>query len=602
MLVLLAALATVYRSGAYDSWFHLGAGRAIAEHGFPKSEIWSMSAARQAPFLAGWPYQVAAHEIARFAGDVGLACWRAAWAALAAGLAIAILRLLGAASWPAWCLGLLVIAGARDALRLRPEQMLAALLLFALFELERARHRPADGTRRLVPAQILWANAHAAWVIGPIVTWVYSICEWWVESGARPTPDALPKPNRSRGWMILGLVLWAASAVTPTPLITLATPFRFLAPFHLNSLAAPMDWLQRWSWSRDRWDPFTLLALAWLVSWAIGGVRAWRAAPALSIVSALMMVLGFYSEQFRDLAAWTAWIPIALALNSSGSGFWSRLRSGFAVLVGLTGVVWLLPSARFPLGVAPLTETMPVRAVALADSANLPGLVMNPPENGGYILAVRGAAHPPLIDPRLRGSDEFKETLMEAMVAPLGLDTFLERWPITHAIVPLPGHSGNYLSTSFSEFVEWALVWYDDGGCLYVRWRDQPELTQRAYRYLSPSVASMTRMIVMSLSDSGLARRLEGELLRARAASPFHARACVWLGELALAHGRDAEALRYLEEGDRIAPDTPRLALALGRAYDKMGQPAKARAAYTRAIQMGDDADEVRRLVPPSAR
>ena len=102
-------------------------------------------------------------------------------------------------------------------------------------------------------------------------------------------------------------------------------------------------------------------------------------------------------------------------------------------------------------------------------------------------------------------------------------------------------------------------------------------------------------MIGSSRADTGLAGRLERELLRARASSPFHARASEWLGELALARSRPPEALRYLEEADHIAPDTPRLALALGRAYDRLGQPDKAHAAYTRALHQPDDAEEARR-------
>ena len=596
MLVLAAALATVYRSGASDYWFHLGAGRAIREHGFTSRETWCLAAAGQVAFLAGWPYQVALHAVHQVAGDLGVAVWRAGWTALAAGLGVALLHVVQAATWPAWLLGWLLLAASRDALRVRPEQALLPLLLFALVELERARRRSADRTRWLVPAQVLWTNFHPAWVVGPLTTWIYSIAEWWTESSAPRAPDTPPGASRSRRWMILGLVLWAASALCPTPLVTLATPFRFLAPFHLSSLADPLDWLRRWNWSEDRLDPFTWLAAVWLLGWLLGGRRAWRASPALAIVSALMLVLGFYSAQFRDVAVWAAWAPMALAFGSGGPGFWSRTRAAFAVLAALAGIFWLLPSARFPLGIAPNVSRMPVGAVALADSAGLPNVVLNLPENGGYILAKRGWAHPPLIDQRLRGTDVFHESLMEARTGPLGLDLFLENWPITHAIVPQSRLVEDRLATNLAERLEWALVWYDDGGCLFVRWRDG-KLTDRAYRYLTPSIVAMTSMIASSHADSGLAGRLERELLRARASSPFHARASIWLGELALARGHAREALSFLEEADRIAPDTPRLAMALGRAYERMGQPEKAHAAYTRALHQPDDADEARRVL-----
>jgi len=593
---LLAALATVYRSGSSDYWFHLGAGRAIREHGFPPREIWCLAAAGQVAFLAGWPYQVALHAIHQLAGDLGVALWRAAWAALGAGLGVLLLRAVQAATWPAWLLGLLLISASRDALRVRPEQALLPLLLFALLQLERARRRPADRSRWLVPAQVAWTNLHPAWVIGPITAWIYSMTEWWTESGTPRATEAAPHPNRSRTWMILGLVLWAASALCPTPLVTLATPFRFLAPFHLSSLADSLDWLRRWSWTDDRLDPFTWLAAVWLLGWILGGRRAWRAAPALAIVSLLMMTLGFYSAQFRDVAAWAAWAPMALAFGSAGPGFWSRARAAIALLAGLAGVYWLLPSARFPLGIAPDASRMPVGAAALADSVDIPGMVLNVPENGGYILYARGTQHPPFIDSRLRGMDIIHESLMEARTGPLGLELLLQKWPFSHAIVPQSRLIEDRLATNLSERLEWALVWYDDGGCLFVRWRDQ-KLTDRAYRYLSPSALAMTSMIASSRADTGLAGRLERELLRARASSPYHACVSEWLGELALARSRAPEALRYLEEADHIAPDTPRLAMALGRAYERLGQPDKAHAAYTRALHSPDDAEEARRVL-----
>jgi tetratricopeptide (TPR) repeat protein len=596
MLVLLAALATVYRSGASDYWFHLGAGRAIREHGLPAREMWCLAAAGQVAFLAGWPYQVALHVIHQLGGELGVAVWRAAWTALAAGLGVLLLRAVQAASWPAWLLGLLLVSASRDALRVRPEQALLPLLLFSLLQLERARRQRPDRTRWLVPAQVAWTNLHPAWVIGPVTAWIYSIAEWWTESGAPRGPETAPPPNRSRAWMILGLVLWAASALCPTPLVTLATPFRFLAPFHLSSLADSIDWLRRWSWSQDRLDPFTWLAALWLLGWVLGGRRAWRAAPALAIVSLLMMALGFYSAQFRDVAAWAAWAPMALALGSGGAGFWSRTRAVLALLAGLAGVYWLLPSPRFPLGIAPIASHMPVRAVALADSAGIPGVVLNEPENGGYILYARGQAHAPLIDSRLRGSDGLHESLMEARTAPLGLEFFLQTLPISHAIVPQPRLMEDRLATNLAERLEWALVWYDDGGCLFVRWRDQ-RLTDRAYRYLSPSTLAMTSMIASCRTDSGLAGRLERDLLRARASSPVHAHASEWLGELALARGRPQDGLRFLQEADAIDPDMPRLAMALGRAYERLGQPDQAHAAYTRALHQPDDAEEARRVL-----
>jgi tetratricopeptide (TPR) repeat protein len=235
--------------------------------------------------------------------------------------------------------------------------------------------------------------------------------------------------------------------------------------------------------------------------------------------------------------------------------------------------------------------------VALADSAGLDGPVLNLPRHGGYILWIRGDAHPPLVDGRLCGDRDFQDALAIAATDPLGLDQLLDRYPFTHAILPVPRMENDPMATGLSRRLEWALVSYDDAGCLFVRWSRDPVLAQRAYRYLTPDYLAMTERIVRCRADSGLCRLLIADLERARASSPFHARATLWLAELALALGHGPEAVRYLEEAGRIAPGLPGLAIAQARAYDMVGDAAGARAAYRRGLAVPDDAEEAREML-----
>jgi Flp pilus assembly protein TadD len=101
----------------------------------------------------------------------------------------------------------------------------------------------------------------------------------------------------------------------------------------------------------------------------------------------------------------------------------------------------------------------------------------------------------------------------------------------------------------------------------------------------------MLTMSEQARADRGLSLRLETELQRARAASPAHARASMWLGLLALNRENGRDAVRYLDEAYRIAPDMPGLALRQGMAHDMIGDRRGAIAAFRRALGEDEDRD-----------
>ncbi len=603
-LVVLAGAAAVYRSDANDYWFHLAAGRSIVQHGLPAHETWCLAARGQAPWLSEWLFHVALYRVHQLGGDLGVALWRAAWTAGAMALAVQLLGVLGAASWTAVFLTPLLLAVSRDRFQPRPEQIFLVLVLFALVQLERARRAAPDRTRWLIPAQALWANLHGSWVFGPAIAWIYAAAEAWQP---RSTPavagDAAPaRPAsrfaRARLWAALGLVMWGASALVPRPLETLALPFRFLGDVAADPLTGSIEELRRWAWPQDRYQPFT----AWLplctIAALVGGRRLWRASPGLSVFALGALALGFLGFRFRGLAAWAAFVPLAVALTPGRPSWLGRLRALPAVAAGLAGAGWLLAAPQFTPGIEPQWYSVPVRAVALADSAGLEGPVLNTFHYGGYILWVRGEQHPPVIDGRGRGSLQFRRLFAEAYGSPVALDSLLEAWRFTHAILEPPRSSDDRLATNLGRRLEWALVSYDDNGCLFVPWSRYPRLArERAFRYFTPDYLAMTEMSQRSLADRGLGRLLEAELQRARAQSPFHARASMWLGLLALGRGDGKRAVAYLEEAERIAPATPGLALRQGLAYELVGDRTKARRAYRRALKEPDDAIEAGALL-----
>jgi hypothetical protein len=613
-LIALAALASVYRSDDNDYWFHIAAGRSIVEHGLPARETWCLAARGQAPWLSEWLFHVALYEVHRWGGDLGVALWRAGWTAAAMALAVRVLFLLEATSWSAAAIGLLVIAGARERFQPRPEQIFVTMLLLAIVLFESARRGRPDRTRWLVPAQILWANLQGSWVFGPAVAWVYAAsaaverffarraaahaplpAAASIPAPASAAPAARPGIPRAVRWGALGLVLWAASAVVPMPLETLARPFRFLVDLRVDPLTGNIQELRPWSWAHDRADPFTALLLLWVLSQMIGGHRMWKASPALTLLGLGGFVLGVLGVRFRGLAAWLALAPLAVALAPRGPRLarWALAVPGFAA--GAAGVVWLVTAPQFTFGIRPQLYSVPVRAAAVAESLHLEGPMLNTFHHGGYLLWARGEKNPPLIDGRGRGSYEFRSLYARAQSDAVALDSLLETWDFNYIIIEPPQSSEDRLPINIARHLEYGLIFYDDSGLLYLRSNRYPQVDRsHLYRYFTPDYLAMTDLSERALADSGLARLLTAELERARAESPFHSRACLWLGLLAVGRMDGPTAVRYLDEAAQIAPAMPGLALRQGFAHAMIDDAPGAIRAFRRALRDPEDRDMAR--------
>ncbi|TMQ68353.1 MAG: hypothetical protein E6K78_01460 [Candidatus Eisenbacteria bacterium] len=602
VLVVFAGGAACYRSADENAWFHLAAGRSILTHGWPTRETWCWIAYGQRPWLPGWAHDVTLYGLYALGGNVAIALWRAAWAAVTMALGLTIVRRLGAASWAGALVAILVLAVARPQLEPRPEAIVPALVLLAIALFEGARSSGRDRTRWLVPGQVLWTNVHSSWALGPFLAWSYSFAESWREGSApkdTASSDAAPSAARVstattmrwRQWLVLGLVLWAASALTPTPLLSLATPLRFLSGLLDDPAEGRAPDLRVWTWAEDHRDPFTaLLALAFLGT-LLGSHRAQRASPALAIFALIALGLGVMGVRFRALAAWACLGPLAVALSGPAAP-WRRVAQGLVVVTaGAAGAAWLVVAPQFRLGVTPLPSSAPVRAVAVADSLRLSGPVLNTAPFGGYLLWARGDSHPPFVDGRGRGNPGTLSLLSRSEIDPVALDSLVRAWDFRYAIVEPPPGSATTLATLLSRELNWALIFYDDDGLLFVRRKDYPALEPLAYRFVTPDEIQMRLWTQRTLTDPGLEKLFEAELERARRESSRHARASWWLAEVALAHGDGTRAVAMLNEVERLAPETRGLALKQGMSRRLVGDLAGARAAFRRALANPDDAE-----------
>ena len=599
LLVLAAALLAVYRTRERDFWFHLAAGRSIVEHGLPTTERWCLAAFGQWPWLGEWLYHVALYTVRGLGGDTGVALWRAAWSGLAMALALALARVNRAGLWATALLAPLVLAIARGRMPARPEQLTVAFILLFLFVYEHAWRTGRDRTVWLVPVQVLWANLHPGWFVGVAVAGLYAM-----HAAFRPPAAG---PRRALRWTMLALGLYAAGAITPQPIDTLS--LRLMRDVRTDPMMFTIEELRSWNWTDDHTHPFTaLLALA-LGAAVLGGRRVWRVSPPLTIAALLGIAGGLASFRFRALGALVAWPVLATALTTTRATVVAEARlhsasrgrhvaagSALALLAAAAGTIWLVVDAKnYPPGAAPFYDSVPVRAVALADSLRLEGPVLNTTEYGGYILWTRGERHLPIQDTRHLGSAEFRSRFVRARLDPAALDTLLAIWRFKYAILEPPMDPLDHLAGQLFDRPDWALVFADDAGLLFVRRDLHPAVAAaRGYRILSPDYAELGALAARALADTALRRELTAELERARRESPWNSRASLWLGLLALAGGQPREALGHFDRVESLAPITPGLALRQGLAHEELGDADGARRAYRRALRDTTDAADAR--------
>jgi hypothetical protein len=474
----------------------------------------------------------------------------------------------------------LVIAATRARQEPRPEQVTVALLLLFVAVFENARAGGRDRTAWLVLPEILWANMHPGWILGPAIALTYAASEFW-------SPSAIGRPRR---WILTGCLLFLAGALTPRPLDTLS--LRMLRDL-LNPSIAWVDELRRWSWAQDRTQPITIWLVLALAAFLQGGRTVWRASPAIVLLSVAGLVASVLSARYRALGVLLSYPALATCLNEK------RTARILASAAGLLGVAALARDWRsYAPGPGVVEMAVPIRATALADSLRLSGPVLNTPWYGGYVLWVRGDTHPPLTDTRNLGGPRFQFLLSRAFHEPGAFDTLESMWPFTHAILQPPGDTPDRMAILLAADPNWALVFIDDAGLLFVnRSRVSHAMSAVAYTQVSPDYTVMAERSRAALQDPGLERTLRAELERARRESPWHARTSLWLGLLDLAEARTQPAIAELDEVERIAPLTPGLALRQGMAYELAGDRNRARKAYQRALHDPEDVTAAREAI-----
>jgi hypothetical protein len=262
-----------------DGFWHLAAGRLIAERGVPTTDPFTFTWGGQPWTAHEWLTELVMHRLDEGIGRTGLTLVWSLFPALTFALLVVALRRAGlalAAIAPVVVLCSLVLT---TYVTLRPQAvswLLLAALLWVLIEI-RPRHAPwllAFG-----PAFVLWANLHGLYVAGLGVLAVYVA---FTLAGRTPLAPR-------RWWTAAGLLAaFLGTLITPAGLAGLVYPLRYLEAGDWG-----LGYIPEWN-TPNFHEPAHLLLLALIVAVGLSGFRGapgWLALLAVVSIPASLLAM-----------------------------------------------------------------------------------------------------------------------------------------------------------------------------------------------------------------------------------------------------------------------------------------------------------------------
>ncbi|MGH2757422.1 MAG: hypothetical protein ACRDI3_06510 [Actinomycetota bacterium] len=395
-----------------DTWWHLRTGELILDSGtIPDSDPFSWTAQGRPWVAHEWGSQAIFAALERVGGPAALLLLAGALVGAAVLVLQRTLRRSGAQPW-ARALALLASVFMTSLIwTLRPH-LFSLLFLAVFFDLLTAeRLRPGRrASWLLVPATVIWANLHGAFVLGPALIVVYAAVA------------VLERRPETRRLLLIGGLSLVAGCLTPHG------PALYLYPLHVAEV----------SYLVNEWQPPDLrepqaLVFALSVIGSLGLLALRRKAPdtAHLVAAALFALLGFAAMKNIAFSAIVLAPLVASAADGlvpGGSPSKSSERVPLMVVLGVGIVAAALLAGSFVVGKSEselLEEKSFPAAAVQALNRRPPGRLANPYDWGGYLI-YRARAFPVSMDGRndMYGRSLFERQLLLEDLKP-GWDDFL---------------------------------------------------------------------------------------------------------------------------------------------------------------------------------
>ena len=496
----------------FDTWWHLAAGRWIAQHlTVPQIDPISYTSGDREWINLQWLYELGIYGLYRIGGiDLVITVTAFGYAATIA----LLLRNLRASLGPlsAAVIAVWVTLIAQERFSVRPE-MMSFLLLQVEFWILSATRSERRGRLWLLPlALLLWVNTHQLFVIGIVVIccrlagdllsqWLtrrvsggetsaqQSVARILLPSAVAATLITFANPYGLTGILYPVKLFVAVNGSTPALRVIgeLRTPFSgyfptfavtayqlfFIFSVAVVATAVPLTMRSRRADARSGIDPGELLlfvGFAYLSVVARRNMALFALGTAPFVARSLRIVTENFPIVLRQqvrIVSKAAAVVAAPALVVLG---WFVVTNGFYRLNGAT--------QEFGAGV--MDVHFPIRASAFAREARLPPRLYNDVASGGYLAWAAPIEGGPYIDGRLGLSTDFFATFLQTFDRPplwqaeadrVGINTVLlsYRWDNRHVLIRW------LLSDS-----RWALVYFDDVAVMFVRRAGNDDVIQAA--------------------------------------------------------------------------------------------------------------------------
>ncbi len=629
VVALLVAFAGVLLSVTYtlfetDVWQHLLVGKAIWQLGHvPTTQLWSWPSYGDPEVNSAWLFRATIWPVWSLGGVWGLYAWRWVTTLLAFGALWAAARAMGARGFAALIALIACVLVYRLRSQIRPETLVAALLALELWILETRRHGGRDRTAWIPLIALVWANTHLSWFLGLVLIGIHWLAAQVAASRRRPG-DVGPEPRPNR-LLVIALLSFAVSFLNPFGWRALWQPFDFALHWRGEPMFQAIGELQRLPLHALRWSGVAFLLVLWpvLILWR-GVRRGWDVVEVLlclvfiTLACSSLRFLGYLSlvalpYLARDLDAWVS----ARRWPAWSAPPWRRAALAAAACVALGLPDWSAGGTGIGIGLD--MRYIPERACDFMAAHGVRGRGFNHFHTGGYMLwrfwPERERLPFATIHPEaLRREDRLGYESARTQAA--GFRALDDRHHFDYALLYRRQLGGDLLLDELDADPGWALVFLDDVGAIYVRregplaaiadsfaYRAAPagkraigalgrasdrdtvlraqaiaELERQAAG--SPLNAMTNSVLATLLMSGGRLGEAEARLRQALIADPDLPRAPERLGMIALADGRPRDAVRELERALRERPVPPGLHFTTARAWQQLGEPAKARARY----------------------
>lgn len=478
-LFALVAFASITPIRSYDFFWHLAAGRWIAEHrALPATDPFSVSS-DDVPWVDGeWLFQLGAIAVEAVGGETGISVARGVVVA-AIVMAGVIVAAKEAGSGVALLLAAIGLLGANHRLTARPETLATLLLLLVLAVLLRPLTRAS--VLLFLAIVVIWINVHPSALLAPLVA-ALSGAAWFVAGNEGARKACLERCG-----------LAAAGAIA-----LLANPWGLegiVAPLRLAKLVTSGLFLNI-EWSPTRFADFPLIFVVAPLGLALMlMVKERRVLLPRTVVYVLLAFLAF--RYVRNHGFFFAAMPLLVAPAVP------RWLPGKAAALVAAAILAIVVVTQGGIGVGADPAQFPVASVSRLELLGLKGNVYNPDQLGGYLHWRFYPERRAVTDGRNELHVGWIREYGEARLDSRKWNAIVEKYRLTLAVEEYKRESMEVIdaTTGMRKRIpaslvyfprdKWALVAFDDVGLVFAR-RDAYDaelIAREEYRALVPDAA-----------------------------------------------------------------------------------------------------------------